>query len=283
MSFCNQVKSELALIKSHKCCQRAECMGLSLSLKQTADGKVVFRNQQADVAKLAVSRFDRFLNADCHVKVSATGKNYTAYLDGCNDFNFDSIIDFSSLKKDCCAAAFVRGAFMSCGHLVDPHKNYRLDFLLPNLKISEMFSAFLTSCGFSPKSSVRKDFSVNIYFIDSSSIEDLLTFMGATNSSLTLMEIKVEKNYTNKINRKSNFETSNYLKTYAISTAQVEAINKIKHSGVFDELSDELRLVAEIRLNNPDSSLNELVEMSKIGRSTLDRRLKKLLDISNKL
>ncbi len=273
------------MIKSHKCCQRAECMGLSLSLKKTADGKVVFRSQQADVAKVAVSRFDRYFNAECKVKVSAAGKSYTALLEGCSDVDIEdfSFLDSAYIKKDCCASAFVRGAFMSCGHLVDPHKNYRLDFLLPNIKASKIFADFLSSCGFSPKSSVRKDSSVNIYFIDSSSIEDLLTFMGATSSSLSLMEIKVEKNYTNKINRKSNFETSNYLKTYAISTAQVDAIEKIKRLGAFNDLSDELRQVADLRLNNPDSSLNELVEMSKIGRSTLDRRLKKLIDISNKL
>ncbi len=261
-------------------------MGLSLSLKKTTDGHIVFRNQQADVAKTAVSRFDKYLNAQCSVHVSAAGKSYTVTLKDCDVPLFYE--DFDTLKleqieKDCCASAFIRGAFMSCGQLVDPYKNYRLDFLLPNTACAEKFRDILYQHGFAPGSSVRKNGNVNLYFIDSSTIEDLLTFMGATNSSLSLMEIKVEKNYTNKINRKSNFETSNYLKTYMISTSQVEAIEKIKDKGVYDDLTDELKQVAELRLNNPDASLNELVKISQIGRSTLDRRLKRLREISNKL
>lgn len=286
MSFCNEVKSELAVIKTHKCCLRAIGMGLSIALKTLSDGRVVLRTEQADTAMLAASRLSRLYNAECETKVSANGKLYTVTLTSqavCDSLKAGRMLDRTHIDKPCCLASFIRGVFLSCGHMVDPRKNYRLDFLMPDERSADFIVELLSDNGFAPKLSQRSDGSVCVYFIDSTSIEDLLTFMGAINSSLTLMEIKVEKNYTNALNRRGNFDTANYVKTYAFAQAQIEAIERLKESGKFGELSDELREIANLRLEHTDATLNELASLSHLGRSTVDRRLKKIMQLAEEI
>lgn len=286
MSFCNEVKAELAVIKSHKCCVRAVGMGLSVALKTTAKGKIVLRTEQADTALLAASRLSKSYNVHCDTKVSANGKLYTVSFlspEVSERLASGDIIDMEHLVKPCCVSAFIRGVFLSCGHMVDPKKNYRLDFILPSEKTAQVICGLLEDNGFSPKRSRRKDGTVCVYFFDSTSVEDLLTFMGAVNSSLTLMEVKVEKNYTNALNRRGNFDTANYVKTYAIAQAQLEAINKIIDDGSFDSLADDLREIAQLRIDNSDATLNELATLSHLGRSTVDRKLKRLVAIAEEI
>ncbi|MBP5618250.1 MAG: DNA-binding protein WhiA [Clostridia bacterium] len=278
MSFCNDVKSELALLKGAKCCQRAESVGLSLGLKPCADG-LIFRTGQADVMYLTATLLNKFLGQAGTERVSASGRWYTLTYAGRSAAD-ESTAD---LAKPCCAAAFLRGVFLSCGQMTDPHKNYRLDLLVPDEATGALVCDVLREQDFLPRRSLRRDGSVCVYFIDSASIEDLLTLMGATGASLSLMEIKVEKNYTNTINRRGNFDTANYLKTYGTAAAQVAAIQWLRENGALDGQPEPTRRVAQLRLENTDASLNELAALAHMGRSSVDRRLKSLISLCQSL
>jgi hypothetical protein len=122
-----------------------------------------------------------------------------------------------------------------------------------------------------------------IYFKDSGQIEDILTFMGAVRCSLELMNIKVYKDLRNKVNRVTNCETANIGKTVDASTQQIEAIKKVVAVKGYDLIPEELREIAKIRLENPDSSLRELAEMAKISRSGVNHRLRRIMEIAQKL
>lgn len=285
MSFCNDVKSELALLKGPKCCQRAESAGLSLGLKPCADG-LIFRTGQADVMVLTASMLNKSFNRASAERVSASGQRYTLTYPGLflSDVGSPSErVRAAQLEKPCCVASFLRGAFLSCGQMTDPHKNYRLDLLLPDEATASLVCNVLREQGFVPRRSLRRDGSVCVYFIDSASIEDLLTLMGATGASLSLMEIKVEKNYTNAINRRGNFDTANYVKTYGAAAAQVETIRWLQDNGALDGLPEPTRRVALLRLENTDASLNELAALAHMGRSSVDRRLKSLASLCESL
>lgn len=278
MSFCNEVKSELALIKVHKCCQRAERMGMALAVKKAGD-RLVFRTSQAEVSHLARYLLDKQLGYRGDGKVSASGQWYTASYpyDAKDAIGFpDRRIALSRLEKPCCRVSFLRGAFLSCGHMIDPHKHYRLDFLLPDESTGAVFCDILREEGFLPRRSLRRDGSVCVYFIDSTSIEDLLTYMGATNATLTLMEVKVEKNYANALNRRGNFDTANYVKTYEKAESQVQAIQALQNSEDWDALPEQTKRIALLRMEHTDASLSELAQLSHLGRSTVDRRLRDL-------
>lgn len=82
------------------------------------------------------------------------------------------------------------------------------------------------------------------------------------------------------IQRRTNCETANLNKTVNASVEQTEAINKIIISMGLSALSEPLREAAQLRLDNPSSSLKELSLISNINRSTLDKRLRKIMQIA---
>lgn len=96
-------------------------------------------------------------------------------------------------------------------------------------------------------------------------------------------DIRVIKETKNNVNRKVNCETANLNKTVNAAVVQIQAIEKIKKRKKFNSLSPNLKEIANLRLENPDATLEELGKMlsEPIGKSGVNHRLKKLIDISN--
>ena len=109
--------------------------------------------------------------------------------------------------------------------------------------------------------------------------------MGASNASMEIMNIKIYKDIRNLTNRRNNFENANLLRTADAAFDQVSAIEYLKEKGVFVTLSDDLRQVAQLRIENEESSLREIGEMCDppMSRSAVNHRLQKLISISDKL
>ena len=121
-----------------------------------------------------------------------------------------------------------------------------------------------------------------IYIKASEKIEDLLTLMGATSSSLELMNVKVYRDIRNKANRITNCETANIDKTVAANLKSIQAIRYLQQSGVWELQSDSLRYAGDLRLQWPDLSLSQLAEKFQppISKSGLNHRLRKLESIA---
>ena len=86
-----------------------------------------------------------------------------------------------------------------------------------------------------------------------------------------------------KVNRIVNCETANLNKTINASIEQIEAINKLKKSGKFNNLSENLKEIANLRLENPDMALSDLGKKlsNPVGKSGVNYRLKKIMEIAN--
>jgi DNA-binding transcriptional regulator WhiA len=280
MSFCADVKNEICSHKAlSRCCRRAECAGLYLGAKKKKSGEITFKTSNEEVARLAEKCFERHFGK-CTVIVSPNG-SYNLNFDGNGDANAFSDIS-NVFEKDCCRAAFVRGAFLACGQLTNPGSNYRMDFNLRAAESAQLLREVLTEAGFDPRMSIKSNGYATVYFKNSNAVEDLLTYMGATLSTLDLMEVKVEKDYKNHLNRTVNFETANYIRSYNSGNEQINAINKLKARGVFDTLPPQLIEAAELRINNPDASLSSLAAMSGISKSGLNHRLRQLVESAKK-
>ena len=141
----------------------------------------------------------------------------------------------------------------------------------------------LAEIGFIFKKTVLNKKTV-LYINNSSIIEDFLTYIGATQSSLEIMNLKVYKNLRNKVNRLVNCETSNLNKIISASAPQIKAINKIKEFRGFNYLTPDLKEIAEKRLANPELSLSELstILSFNISKSGLNYKLKKIEEIAKK-
>ena len=96
------------------------------------------------------------------------------------------------------------------------------------------------------------------------------------------MQVKMLKEVRNQVNRRTNFETANLGKTATAAARQLLAIQKIVASTGLGELPEDLRELAELRLQNPDMSLRELGETLSppLSRSGVNHRLQRLVELA---
>ena len=114
-----------------------------------------------------------------------------------------------------------------------------------------------------------------LYIKDGEVISDFLALMGAAKAVIKFEEIRVIKDTRNNINRLVNCETANLNKTINAAVKQVEAIKKIKKNKQFEKLSESLKELANLRIEHPDVSYEELGKMltKPIGKSGVSHRL----------
>lgn len=212
---------------------------------------------------------------------SCTGNERTLRIDRGNLSNEAGNIEENT---NCCDAAFLRGAFLSCGTASDPNKSYHIEFVVPFKTLSLDLMKILNDYGLKAKHMTRRGVNV-IYIKDSENIEDLLILMGAQFAALEIMNIKIYKDMRNLTNRRNNFETANLSRTVDASFDQMNAIKKLMESPVFSQLPEDLKQIAILRSENTESSLREIGEMCVpvMSRSAVNHRMKKLIEISEKL
>lgn len=195
-------------------------------------------------------------------------------------------INTNSLKTKEDTKLFLRGVFLSCGNLANPKNDYHLEFSVSYMNLCKSLFELINSIenlNFKVKSTVRKGNFI-IYIKNSSNIIDFLTYIGASLSAMDLMQIKMLKEVRNYVNRTTNFEAANITKIASAATTQIKAIKKIKRSGHFNYLDENLKELANLRIKNPEMSLRELGEnlSNPITRSSVNHKMKKLLNISEK-
>lgn len=193
-------------------------------------------------------------------------------------------INRANIENEEDVSYFLRGAYLVCGSLTDPHKEYHLEFGVSYMNLCKDLLALVGEVLEQPKSTIRRG-SYIVYYKESENIEDMLTYIGATMSSLEMMNIKIEKDIKNRVNRRMNCDNANMDKTLNASLQQVEDINYIFENAGESYLPDELLQVAKLRIENPEMSLRELCESVEppLSRSGINHRLKKIGEIANSL
>lgn len=297
MSFSSQVKKELVEIQvENNCCKKSLLYGMALFSKSFSYREVVFQSKSETTAELYCKLLSELCAVNAGIKTSPSGKIYTASVKkptnvarimayfGHERSETTLRINFSNFDCEECQNAFLRGAFLACGAVSSPEKNYHLEFSVPYMNLSKSLVTALRERELSPKVTHRKGYNV-IYFKDSEEIEDCLYIMGAGKSMFDMMNVKIVKEIRNDANRKANCETANIDKIVAAASPQIAAIMKIEREKGLDSLSESLRQMAEIRMENPDSSLNELAKMFEppISRSGVNHRLSRLVKIAEDL
>lgn len=295
MSFSSDVKSEISKAENlSSCCLHAQVYGLVL-FAHFSKYNLSITTENSDVFDLYLSYLRDYCGVEPTISDSGT-KKLTAYIksDANKEKVFDKFghtlneptlrINRANISDECCAGAFLRGAFLSCGTVTTPERGYHLEFVVPYKRLCMDLMKFMDELNLNPKYIVRKGNHV-IYFKDSESIEDILAIIGAQDASLYVMGIKIEKDVKNKVNRKLNFEMSNISKTVDAANIQVEAIQLIESKTGISSLPDNLQKIAYLRLENPEASLSELGKLldEPISRSGINHRLNRIVDIAEKL
>lgn len=305
MSFSYDTKKELCSADSQSAaCMRAECYGFLLFAKTFSRSKIVFNTENPYTAARFMDLMAETYSAITEKKTVLTGKkdrerlftlNVPLESDcerifselGYSHNNVSLRINRANLDDEGALPAFLRGAFLCCGSVSDPKKDYHLEFSVPykNLCIDLCrIISEVSSRGKEPKQVNRKGMFV-AYIKDSEEIADLLAYMGAPIASMELMQEKILKSIRNNVNRKTNSEIANINKTAKASAVQIEAIEKIKRTKGIEFLNDDLKSIAILRLEYPEHSLRDLGEMLSppISRSGANHRMKRILEIAENI
>lgn len=299
MSFSAQVKEELngINIKSN-CCKKAFIFGVVIAAEECdreiilnlTDDKTVekFCYYLKAIYKLEPQKSEIKRGCFKSTRLSFRSSKLSDFLSFADEFSSsdeDEELAQSFFGCESCKICFLRGVFCARGTISDPQKSYSLEIKAPNDTRAMLIHSIFEDTGLeAPGISPRKD-AFGIFYRNESAIEDFLSVCGASNSMFEFCNAYIEKDFRNAENRATNCVAKNISKSVNAALAQVSAIEKLKTNGTFDELSADLKYTAELRLENPDLSLDDLASLHNppISKSGLNHRLSKITDIANKI
>ena len=304
MSFSSHTKDELCKIASKKrCCENAALGGWihtagSLQLRAGNRRRVFVQTESSVVARwgIAVAKALYSVDSEIHILQQAKlkkKKNLAIYLSGdgldemligtgifqrdADGINVLGGILPSLIEADCCKCAYMRGMFLGCGSLSDPHRAYHLEFVVRNEELAKAMEKLLNYFELNAKIVLRKGIHV-VYLKEGDKIIEFLKRIGASGAILEFENIRAYKDFRNDLNRKVNCETANIQKIVTAATRQIENIQYLMAQREWGSLNGELRDTAEIRVRYPDATLAELGEMLNppVGKSGVNHRLRKM-------
>ena len=209
-----------------------------------------------------------------------------------NTWQVNRGIDHHVIIEDCCKKTYLSTVFLTAGTISVPTTNedsislggYHFELELTNIEQAKAVSHLLGEFGFISKKVDRGDKQV-VYIKDCESIADFVGFVGATKSYLQLQNDIISRDMRNAINRQANCMSANIGKTVGASLVQLQAIETIEETIGIENLPGDLAFYANLRKENPDSSLNDLLSIvgGGITKSGLNYKLKKLIEIANNL
>ncbi len=180
--------------------------------------------------------------------------------------------------------AIIRGCFLGSGSINNPDNKYHLEIAFLNTYNLEYIYEICKKFNVNFKV-LNKNSKCSLYLKEGEEISKLLALIGANKAVLKFEDIRITRQIRGKVNRLVNCETANLNKVINASVEQIEAIKKLQKERRFNKLDSNLKEIANLRLKNPDMSLNELGKLLEkpIGKSGVNYRLKKIIEIANEV
>lgn len=296
MSFSDEVKKELCTYINDKDKRFACLYGMLLFSRTLSAERICFQSKSKTASDTFGELFGKVFGSRPECRESTAKNNKVTYIYDVTDTELigkvfekyhlsagerhmgAEIVSTGSL------GVFTAGVFLACGSVNDPEKEYHLEFTSPEEALAHELTALLADIGVTAGLTVRRGQYV-VYIKGSESIEDTLTFIGAQQCTLELMNVKIYKDVRNKANRITNCDNANINKVVNASMKQVEDIRLIASTAGLDILSEELREVAELRLSSTGLSLQDIGDSLSvpISRSGVNHRLKKIAKIADEI
>lgn len=265
----------------HECssCKRCETAGIIEFAAVEKDSVLRFSTESFDTA----ARIEYNMRKHCRATRTDRAFSFTIedldYVSKVTSGIFTDDDEMTSSLSNCCMRAYVRGCFLGGGSINDPQKSYHLEFDTKNPAGIDHLKTALSILGYNTKITYRKGHYL-VYVKESDTIADILGLMGAGKGAMDLYTVQIEKDMRNSINRRINCETANMDKSFTAAAKQIAAIKKIIDAGALESLPDTLYDMAKLRLEYPDKTLKELSDLMGIGKSGVNHRLKRLLEIA---
>lgn len=285
MSYSSEIKTQLTMsdIKS-KCCAGAELYAHALM-----NGNMGFLSKDKNYIKrinaLASKSRGAFIRSGLSYRTdNRKSKNKRRIEDGMWGIRLHMLSEPDVLSKPCCAAAFIRGCFICAGYITKPDQPARIDISFKSARAFELCGKALEMCDINYNTSVRNGRDL-IYIKSVESVSSLLVRVGAVGAMLELENSRIIKKYKSDVNRAANCDNANLDKTVSAAMRQKTLISEFMKTAAFEELSDELKAIAKLRVDDESLSLKDIGMMMTppISKSGAAHRLKKLEDMARKM
>ena len=306
MSFAAHVKKELVGIESDHDCQVAELSALlkmNGTMSLTSNGPVLsFDTENAAIARrvlmllknifpdvetglLARKKKNLKKNNTYVIKVLGQVMEVVDKLQVMpSDVGDFSILD-TMLGKECCARAYLRGAFLAAGSVNNPEtSSYHFEITTNDSEHALLLQLILNDFDLNARVLERKKGYI-CYIKESEKIGDFLRAVGAVGSVLSFEDMRIIRDMRNSDNRLNNCEIANETKTLTAADGQVQDILLIRERKGADFLNEKLAYVAELRLEFPEDNLTELAEIATergtpLTKSGINHRMRQIKKIA---
>ncbi len=295
MSFAFDIKTEILKNELPPCCRTAQGAALLLFGRVCSDRRLSLRTEHSGAAEAYAAAVRLFTGVEPPVEETANGAFRVDVRDrlltdaaaaelGLAPGEPRRPFPAAVIAKRCCRTAFLGGAFLAAGTVTDPEKDYHLEFSCPEGLDPAELSSLLTEFEYTPGTAERGAQRL-VYLKNSEQIEDLLGRMGAAEGMMAFIQAKMRKDIRNAVNRKVNFERANIGRSMAASNRQYEAICRIRDAVGLEALPDDLRVVAEARLEHREAGVSELSRLLPVPLtvSGLYHRFQRIIKLSEEL
>ncbi len=181
------------------------------------------------------------------------------------------------VAKDCCAAAYLRGAFLGSGFVSDPRGDFHFEIIVETQDLADGIVALMARRGINARVMQRRN-SYMVYLKSGPTILEFLALVGAHQSALSMESARVIKSVRNDVNRQTNAEIANQAKTSRASMDQLYAIRLVLEAYGMEDLPPALQDFIKLRVRNPDATLKELGELATppLSKSAVYHRVRRI-------
>lgn len=295
MSFSSIVKEELSKkISGARHCQIAELAAIysfcgSFVQKNKENSYIFFNFENVLVANkcftLMKKAFTIYSGCDFVNQIAYDEKSLTISVNDkelCEKIQ-DALESFSVTERTCCRRAYLRGAYLCGGSTTDPGKSYHLEIVCKNKKSADKIIELFETFDIDAKLVERGRYYI-VYIKDSNKIVLALNVFEAPVALMEYENTIIMKEMRNSINRQNNCDVANLNKTVSAAQSVISDIKQLMGTAEYENLPDNIKEVAMLRVEYPDASLKELGEMltPPLGKSGVNHRLRKLSEMARK-
>ncbi len=294
MTFSSQVKNEIIHNQNRLgCCSAAHLYGILLFAKVFSISRILVTTENYDIIDhVQQALLDNGIKQEL-IQMRHTARSNAIEITDARALE-QIVTDFGYLGNepnirvlrqnllcDQCFGAFLSGCFLTGGNITDPEKGYHMEFQTHRKLLFDDMIGLLTDCEMPPLTANR-NYTKLLYYKNSGQIEDMLTLMGAANSSLQLMNTKIYREIINDVNRRTNCESANIDKMVQSARRDRQLIQQIESKMGKNYLHDDLNRVAQLRVRYPELPIEDLGAMldPPLSKSGISHRLRKIRAIA---
>ncbi len=201
-----------------------------------------------------------------------------------SDAGLERGIDRELVRKQCCAAAYLRGAFLGSGFISNPRGDFHFELTVESQSMAHDIAELMRERDIPAKIMERRN-SYTVYLKSGSAISSFLALVGAHQSALKMENERVLKSVRNDVNRRVNAEIANQAKTAEASVDQIQTIRKVLDHHDIKSLPAGLQEYIRLRVRFPDATLKELGEYASppLSKSAIYHRVRRLEQMAKEL